>query len=253
MSSRLSTLVYFEKKTLPNLVVDYRALDLSSESGAAEALRFNIKSPPQGAGNVLYLHREASRLESESLFEFEGDGNTIIIDKECNFHGWLKFEGGSNLVVFLGGRSYLNLGATLYGGDTLVTGCGFVAWGIRIWVQGGTVCTIGDECLFSESIQIRTTDHHSIIDLQTGAQTNQPADVTIGRHVWIGANCIVTKGTTIGDGSIIAPAALVSGAVPRTQLWGGVPARMIRDNVSWVPSHPIADPAEIARLFDLLK
>ena len=252
VTSRLSSLVYFEKSTLPDLAADYRALDLSSESGTNKALQLNIKARPKGARNILYVHREAARFESESSIDFNGDDNAIVIDKECDFHGWLKFEGSRNLVILLGGRSYVGLGATLYSGDTLLTGLGFVSWGIRIWVQGGTVCTIGDECLFSESIQIRTTDHHSIIDLQTAAQTNRPADITIGRHVWIGANCMINKGTTIGDGSIIAPAAFVSGAVPRTELWGGIPAKMIRSNVSWVPSHPVADPAEIARLLDLL-
>jgi acetyltransferase-like isoleucine patch superfamily enzyme len=253
VASRLSSLAYFQGAAVPDIAADFRAFDLSSERGAAEALPFNIKVLPKGARNILYLHRDAGKLETESSVKLEGDDNTIVIDKDCNFHGWLNFEGSRNLVVLLGGRSHVALGATLYSADTLVTGRGFCAWGIRVWVQGGTVCTIGDECLFSENIQIRTTDHHSIIDLQTAAQTNKPADVTVGRHVWIGANCIITKGTRIGEGAIIAPAALVSGQVPRTQLWGGVPARMIRDNVSWVPSHPVADPAEIARLFDVLK
>ena len=76
--------------------------------------------------------------------------------------------------------------------------------------------------------------------------------MTIGRHVWVGGNCLITKGSNIGAGAIIAPGTLVSGVIPPTELWGGVPARKIRDKVSWVPSHPVADPAQIAALRELL-
>ena len=254
IESRLSSLVYFQRTKPPALDADYIVLDLASNAGAKQAFeRYNIAVKSKGRENLLYVHRDARRLQSEAPFDFNGANNIVILDKENGFHGWLKFEGSENLVVLLGGGGHFALGATLYNGDTLVSGRGVHSWGIRVWVQGETVCTIGDDCLFSENIQVRTTDHHSIIDLETWTQANRPADVTIGRHVWIGANCIVTKGSNIGEGSIIAPTALVTGSVPPKELWGGVPARMIRRNVSWVPSHPLADPAEIAVLRNLLK
>jgi acetyltransferase-like isoleucine patch superfamily enzyme len=254
IESRLSSLVYFQRTKPPALDADYLELDLATSAGASRAFeRYNIVVKSNGRENLLYIHRDARRLESAAPLDFNGSNNVVILDKENGFHGWMKFEGSDNLVTLLGGAGHLALGATLYSGDTLISGRGVNSWGIRVWVQGGTICTIDDDCLFSENIQIRTTDHHSIIDLETWTQANRPADIIIGRHVWIGANCSVTKGSNIGEGSIIAPMALVSGRVPPKELWGGVPARMIRHNVSWVPSHPLADPAEIAVLRDLLK
>ena len=41
------------------------------------------------------------------------------------------------------------------------------------------------------------------------------------------------KGVTIGEGSIIAAGALVNKDVPPKSLVGGVPARVIKENVEW--------------------
>ncbi|MGY3213781.1 acyltransferase [Mucilaginibacter sp. HD30] len=47
--------------------------------------------------------------------------------------------------------------------------------------------------------------------------------------VWIGHNAIVIAGVTIGKGSIIAAGSVVNKDVPACEIWGGVPARKIRD------------------------
>jgi len=52
--------------------------------------------------------------------------------------------------------------------------------------------------------------------------------VEIGNDVWIGANAIVLRGITIGDGAIIAAGAVVVQDVEPYSIVGGVPARTIR-------------------------
>jgi acetyltransferase-like isoleucine patch superfamily enzyme len=46
--------------------------------------------------------------------------------------------------------------------------------------------------------------------------------------VWIGANCVILDGVTIGDGAVVAAGAVVRRNVPPSTLVGGVPAREIR-------------------------
>lgn len=53
--------------------------------------------------------------------------------------------------------------------------------------------------------------------------------VAIGDNVWIGASCVVVAGCTIGDNAMIAAGSVVTRDVPPGELWGGVPARKIRD------------------------
>jgi len=50
-----------------------------------------------------------------------------------------------------------------------------------------------------------------------------------GNNVWIGANTVILRGVSIGDGAVIAAGAVVNHDVPSYEIWGGVPARKIRN------------------------
>lgn len=54
----------------------------------------------------------------------------------------------------------------------------------------------------------------------------------IGNDVWIGANAIIMRGVTIGDGAVIAAGAIVTKDVKPYEIVGGSPARKIRDRFS---------------------
>lgn len=47
--------------------------------------------------------------------------------------------------------------------------------------------------------------------------------------VWIGHGCTIVGGVTIGTGSIVAAGSVVTRDVPPCEIWGGVPAKKIRD------------------------
>lgn len=51
---------------------------------------------------------------------------------------------------------------------------------------------------------------------------------TIGNDVWIGANAVIMRGVSIGDGAIVGAGAVVTKDVPPFAIVGGVPARIIR-------------------------
>lgn len=53
--------------------------------------------------------------------------------------------------------------------------------------------------------------------------------ITIGDGVWVGAGVIIQPGVTIGDGCIINAGAVVTKECLPHGLYGGVPARRIRD------------------------
>lgn len=52
--------------------------------------------------------------------------------------------------------------------------------------------------------------------------------VKIGNDVWIGTNCYIKAGVTIGDGAIIGAHAVVTHDVQPYSIMAGVPARLIR-------------------------
>ncbi|MBB6671467.1 acyltransferase [Cohnella nanjingensis] len=86
---------------------------------------------------------------------------------------------------------------------------------------------IGSHCAISWDVTITDTDYHAL----EGSEKTRP--VTIGDHVWIGSRATILKGVTIGAGAVVAAGAVVSKDVPPRALVAGVPARIVRENVSW--------------------
>lgn len=56
----------------------------------------------------------------------------------------------------------------------------------------------------------------------------EKGEVHIGNDVWIGRQCIIMDGVTIGDGAIVATGAVVTKDVPPFAIVGGVPAKVIK-------------------------
>ena len=89
--------------------------------------------------------------------------------------------------------------------------------------------TIGPSCLIASGS--RFIDHNHGMDLGPGMkeQAEIKAPITLGSDVWIGANCIILKGVTIGDGAILAAGSVLTTSVPPNAIFGGVPARLLRN------------------------
>ncbi|WP_244491344.1 CatB-related O-acetyltransferase [Bosea sp. Root381] len=60
-----------------------------------------------------------------------------------------------------------------------------------------------------------------------GSHTTR-GDVRIGHDVWLGSQCMVLSGVTIGTGAVVAARAVVSRDVPPYSVVGGNPARVLK-------------------------
>ena len=60
-------------------------------------------------------------------------------------------------------------------------------------------------------------------------QLPRKGDTTIGNDVWIGRESIIMPGVSIGDGAIIAAYSVVVKDVPAYAVYGGNPARFIKE------------------------
>jgi acetyltransferase-like isoleucine patch superfamily enzyme len=97
-----------------------------------------------------------------------------------------------------------------------------------------TKVIVGDDCMFSGNIQIRTGDSHSIVN-KDGKRINYARDIYIGSHVWLGTNVICLKGTSIPSNCIIGASSLLNKSfdIPNSVIAGN-PAKLIKTDINWI-------------------
>ncbi len=95
--------------------------------------------------------------------------------------------------------------------------------GTMIFAGGGV--TIGDDVVVGPGCLILTGNHRG--EKFYGSTDLQP--ISIGSNVWLGARAVITPGTTIGSDVIVSAGSVVTGDVPDGSIFGGVPAKKIRD------------------------
>lgn len=118
--------------------------------------------------------------------------------------------------ISLGDSVYIGPNATLMAADAPIEIKGHFMSG-----PGLTIIT-GDH-----RIDIRDKYMDEVTVAEKLPENDQP--VVIEEDVWCGANVTILKGVTIGRGSIIAAGAVVTKNVGEYEIWGGVPAKKIKN------------------------
>lgn len=93
--------------------------------------------------------------------------------------------------------------------------------------------TIGNNVKIGGGTCIYTSDFHSLNpqirqDPLADKKNKKSAPVRICDNVFIGAHCIILKGVTIGENSIIGAGSVVTKSIPSNQIWAGNPAKLIK-------------------------
>jgi acetyltransferase-like isoleucine patch superfamily enzyme len=136
------------------------------------------------------------------------------------------------LLTFMGAKIGRNV--VIYPGVWISPGRNLVikdnvdlAKGVLITSSGGV--EIGERTLIGYHTQIISSDHTiPPIGEPFPISGDKHANIVIGKDVWIGANCIITSGVSIGNGAVIAGGSVVTKNVPQNAIYGGVPAKLIR-------------------------
>jgi acetyltransferase-like isoleucine patch superfamily enzyme len=92
--------------------------------------------------------------------------------------------------------------------------------------------SIGDDTLLAGEVAIFDNTNHPVSPARRLARETvtsaEVAPVVIGRNVWIGIHCIIMRGVTIGDNSVVAAGSVVTKSVPPNTLVAGNPAALVR-------------------------
>ena len=135
-------------------------------------------------------------------------------------------------IIFLG-KAIISEGTTLRCdqdsiieiGDNFYCNC-------NCFISSTSKIQIGDDCIFGWRITINTGDGHKV--LHEGINRGSSKAVIIGKHVWLAPDCSLTKDVIIPDNCIVTQKAVVTKAFTKPDcLIGGIPAKIIRENVDW--------------------
>ncbi|MDR7155453.1 acetyltransferase-like isoleucine patch superfamily enzyme [Sphingobium xenophagum] len=177
----------------------------------------------------------ARNVKAFSQITIEGTDSAVYVGESTRLLGTKIFITGDRARVIIGPRARLKTGEIhVQADDGLVVIGAKTTWESgRILCDRGKAVIIGNDCMFSNRVMIRTSDGHGIWDNKTGALLNAAADVFIDHHVWLGNSARVNKGTRIGMGAVLAQCAVASGDLAPECVHAGIPARVIKEDIHW--------------------
>ena len=193
----------------------------------------NRHSFNSGKGNRIINH---GGIRIGSRVQIMGSGNRLIMEKGSRLINSLVRIQGNCCTVTLKAGSYVS-GAEIWVEDNHCEVCigekSFVGHHSHLaCTEDGSTLFIGDNCMISSYVQIRTGDSHFIMDFD-GNRIIPAKSVKIGPHCWIGEGSKVLKGVELDGEDIVSTGAVVTKSFGRNIIIGGVPAKVIKENVKW--------------------
>ncbi len=172
----------------------------------------------EGCNNIVKIGYSKYKIINLNI-EVRGDYNKIIISDTIKQITNLKIQSirGGNIDIFIDENF----------------GCG----GVDIKMNDGCEkLFIGQDCLFSWGIKIRTSDGHAIIDLDSNKAVNLPSNVFISSHVWVGEDVKILKGVYIPVNCVIGGFSVVTRKFSEkdtNSVIAGFPAQVVKRGVNW--------------------
>lgn len=165
--------------------------------------------------------------------------------KHCIVHGAVRLSLGKNADVnigdnfcFLSGRTLNPLSRNLRGSicvndnAQLTIGNDVSVSSVVLWSHQSI--TIGSHVDIGANTIIMDSDAHSLDyqkrrNIVDDLSNKNDSPIVIGDDVLIGANCIILKGVTIGNRSVVGAGAVVTKSIPDDCIAAGNPAKIIKD------------------------
>lgn len=255
------------KKIIPGLLITHAYDELSSTPPFGIKKIANVDEIRSLAGNTLILicrygeqdikeiakHLEALNLPYDHLgfhieksipihilramgrFNYQDSrGNKIILDKGATGNITIGLR-GKNSVIRIGKISASQNLSVIASGDYCELSIGDHSTFVKCYIEIGShgTVTIGKDCMFSYEIALHQSDQHLIFDLDSKKRINNPKNITIGNHVWVGRKAMLLGGFAIGNGSIIGACSVSSSQFSRNMIIAGSPAKTVREKILW--------------------
>ena len=146
-----------------------------------------------------------------------GYNTSIFIDTGLTIHGNLTINATARYTKIYIGKNF---------------SCGILD--ISYVDEENLSLNIGSDCLFGWPVNIRSSDGHTIYDLNTKEAINIPHGITIGNHVWCARDVTLLKHTYIADDCVVGMKSIVTKQFKEKNcVIAGIPAKIIKKNINW--------------------
>jgi acetyltransferase-like isoleucine patch superfamily enzyme len=162
----------------------------------------------------------------------KGPNNILVIEEGVSLNE-VRFELRGHAFIYLGRQTRI-IGSLIASPGCAISIGSHTKFNKPCRLHAAEACniTLGEGCLLA-NVRFRTSDSHSIVDLDTQQRVNPAKSITVGNRVWFAEDVNVYKGVTIGDGSIIASHSTVLKPLPAHCVAAGTPAKPVKTNVTW--------------------
>jgi acetyltransferase-like isoleucine patch superfamily enzyme len=97
-----------------------------------------------------------------------------------------------------------------------------------VWAGEASKIVLGDNLLMGPGVGLFASNHGMVKGQPMTFQERKEASIVIGDDVWLGAHSVITAGTRIANGVIVAAGAIVTRSITRENvIVAGIPAKII--------------------------
>lgn len=149
--------------------------------------------------------------------------NIVFISGACLIRQSLINQGKGNKIYF---NTFIKYPKNIYVGNNT-----FINYGTCLWAAPNGKIFIGNDVIFGPNVTIIASNHGISREQLIRLNDGEDEDIIIEDDVWIGANCVILKGVTIGRGAVVAAGAVVRNDVLPYTVVGGVPAKVLKERI----------------------
>ena len=208
-----------------------------------------VWSKVNGYISLKQIVTRGSRCRADGWFFVSGGGNIALSDDvSIGRESQLNVQQGSLIIEHsarilhhaevraVRGRVRIGSFATIGPYAVLKSGHMQIDVGDRVWVAQNCIIegnvSIGNDVILGPFVHVVAGDHgFSETNLPINQQGAISAPVLIEEDCWIGSGAVITKGVTIGRGSVIGARAVVTKNIPPYSVAVGIPATVIKSRL----------------------
>lgn len=141
---------------------------------------------------LIYKLLYFSRIKFESIPKINSK-TKIITKKHCKLEIGKNLRCRDNVVFRLDNVGHVSIGNNCFFND-------------NCQINSQESITFGNNVICGQNVLFFDHDH----DYKNNVNNFVRKDIKIGNNVWIGANCVILKGVTIGDNVVVAAGNIIS-------------------------------------------